>query len=229
MSRAPVVRHLDTSLHRVSTTVALVPLRAPGAGKSRLATVLSPSQRAALAGAMLSDVVAALVGSAVDEVVVVAGGEGAAAAAGALGVGVLLDPPEVTDLDGALHAAAGRLPAEHDLLVVAADLPTLSAADVDAVLQARAEVVVAPTTGGGTGALLRRPGGRMPTAYGPGSAAAHRALAAAHGASVDTVSAPGLALDVDTWADLAALHDTEVGGATARLLPELLGPARRAT
>jgi 2-phospho-L-lactate/phosphoenolpyruvate guanylyltransferase len=206
---------------RTSTT-ALVPLRSPGRGKTRLASVLTPGERAALAGAMLADVAAAFHGTAVDEVIVVAGGPTAAAAASALGLDVVIDPPDVVSLDGALRAAAARLGWRAGLLVVAADLPAVTSDDLEAVLTGETEVVIAPTRDGGTGALLRRPGDAITTAYGRGSAARHRQLARTAGRSVTIVRRSGLAHDVDTRADLAELRRLDVGPATTRLLATLL-------
>lgn len=201
----------------VACTV-LVPLRSPGRGKTRLAGHLSPAARASLAGAMLADVAAALADAAVDELVVVAGGPAAAAAAGALGLDALIDPPDVATLDGALRAAAARIGPRSELLVVAADLPRLTAADLAAVHGDGADVVVAPTADGGTGVLLRRPADVIPTAYGVGSAGRHLALARQAGAAGRTVRRAGAAYDVDTLADLIALRDAPVGPATHRLL-----------
>ncbi|MFA9444782.1 2-phospho-L-lactate guanylyltransferase [Egicoccus sp. AB-alg6-2] len=201
-----------------SNTVALVPLRAPGVGKTRLADALSPERRAALAGAMLADVCDALAVAAVDALVVVAGGEAAAAAACALGLEVVLDPPGCDGLDAALWAAQQRVGPVGALLVVTADLPRLAADDVTAVLDTDAEVVVAPTDDGGTGGLLRRPGDVMPTAYGPRSARRHRIEAAARGLRVATCHRPGFATDVDTLGDLASLRTGPLGRATTAVL-----------
>jgi 2-phospho-L-lactate/phosphoenolpyruvate guanylyltransferase len=201
----------------VACTV-LVPLRSPGRGKTRLAEHLSPAARASLAGAMLSDVAAALADAAIDELVVVAGGQAAAAAAAALGLDALIDPPEVATLDGALRAATGRIGPRPELLVVAADLPRLTAGDLAAVRADAADVVVAPTVDGGTGVLLRRPADVVPTRYGVGSAARHLALARRAGVTASTVRRAGAAYDVDTLADLTALRDAPVGPATRRLV-----------
>ncbi len=203
--------------------VALVPLRAPGEGKSRLADVLDPEQRAALSVAMLADVTAALAAGGLAEIVVVAGGDAAVAAGGELGLEVLPDPAGCSGLDDALAAAARRVGGHRHTLVVAADLPHLRADDVRAVLEPDAEVVIAPTAAGGTGALLRRPAAVIGTAYGPGSALAHHALAIAAGVRTAWVDRGGLHLDVDTFTDLAALTELELGPATARVLPQLLG------
>ncbi len=207
---------------------ALVPLRAPGAGKTRLATVLSRDARAALAVAMLRDVMGALEDGGVTEVVVAAGGAGAVEVATNLGLVAVVDPPDAPDLNAALAAACRRVGVEQDVLVVAADLPRLRAEDVTALLETDAEVVVAPTAAGGTGALLRRPASVIPTAYGPGSARRHLDLASRAGVSARTLDRDGLFHDVDTFTDLAALHEMELGAATAALLPRLLGGYRLA-
>jgi 2-phospho-L-lactate/phosphoenolpyruvate guanylyltransferase len=214
----------DHAPRPVDRVTALVPLRAPGEGKTRLAGTLSVTGRAALAGAMLADVTAALDAAPVDRIVVAADGPAAVAAASALGLETLADPPGTRSLDGALAAAASRLGPTAALLVVAADLPHLRAEDVVALLASDAEVVVAPTTDGGTGGLLRRPGDACRTAYGPGSARAHLALGRAAGRRVAEVPLAGFAHDVDVAADLAALTGRDrppVGRRTASVLAEL--------
>lgn len=200
-------------------TVALIPLRSPGHGKTRLRGVLSSDRRAALAGAMLADVVTALRDAEVTRLVVAASGPAAAAAGSALGVDICLDPPGVGSLDGAIAAATQQIGAPSSLLVVAADLPRLTGPEVRHLLDQDAEVVVAPTRGGGTGGLLRRPATRITTAYGPGSAAAHLALAHRAGASTTSVALTGFEEDVDTAEDLlrlAAGH--QLGRATSMLM-----------
>jgi 2-phospho-L-lactate/phosphoenolpyruvate guanylyltransferase len=207
--------------------VAVLPLQTPGAGKRRLAGALDVDQRAALATAMLADVVRALETAGLDEVVVAAAGPRAATAARDLGLPALLDPPGQLGLNAALTAACTRLGADREQLIVAADLPCLTAADVTAVLGADAEVVVAPTSERGTGLLLRRPAAVIETAYGPASADRHLALARAAGVRAVTVERLGCHHDVDTLSDLAALLELEPGPATIAALPHLLG--RRAS
>lgn len=202
---------------------AIVPLRT--GGKTRLAPVLASSERAALAGAMLADVASALHAARVERVVVAAQGPPAIAAADALGLEVLPDASE-GGLDQALRHAATRVGRSEGLLVAAADLPRLTAADVEQVLACPAAVVVAPTRDAGTGGLLRRPPDAIPTAYGPGSAQAHLRRAADAGLRGQVVSAPGFAHDVDTLADLEQLQRGPLGAATARVLAELGLPRR---
>ncbi len=205
-------------------TIALVPLRAPGEGKSRLADVLDPEQRAILSMAMLDDVTASLAAAGLTEIVVVAGGRTAAIAGRGLGLDVLLDPAGCGGLDDALSSAVRRVGSHRQTLIVTADLPRLRPGDVQGVLEPDAEVVIAPTAAGGTGALLRRPAAVIGTAYGPGSAIAHRALAIAAGARTVCVDRDGIHHDVDTFTDLVALTEVELGPATAAVLPRLLGP-----
>ena len=213
-------------MHR-DRVVAVVPLRAPGDGKTRLAPALDRDARAALAGAMLADVVAALRGADV-HVVVAAGGPSAAAAGSALRTDVIMDPPGTTSLDLAVEHARRQLEPLAALLVVQADLPLLRPADVEAVLASESAVVVAPTDDGGTSALLRRPAGVVPTAYGRDSARTHRRLAVDAGITPHVVRRPGLALDVDVHEDLRALAGRAVGPATAAVLAALASEAETA-
>ncbi len=63
----------------------------------------------------------------------------------------------------------------------------------------------------------------MGTRFGAGSAAAHRALAAEHGAPFRELALPALAIDLDRPEDLAALLDSESAAAprTRALLARL--------
>jgi 2-phospho-L-lactate/phosphoenolpyruvate guanylyltransferase len=218
---------------RAVPLVAVVPLRSPGVGKTRLAPTLTVEERAALAGAMLADVLAALRAAPLDRIIVAAGGPAAAAAAAALGVEVVSDPATLATstssasrLDAALAAAASRLGGPVDLLIVAADLPRLTGDAVTRLVAEDAEVVVAPTRDGGTGGLLRRPADACATAYGAGSAARHASLARAAGRRTAVLDLPGFRDDVDVAADLDRLRsrlDAPLGPCTAAVLARL-GP-----
>ncbi len=203
----------------------VLPLRNPSEGKTRLAPVLDAHLRRALVEAMFSDVVRAVtddrVAGMVGDVVVAAQGPEALALAHRHGLTVVPDP----DGDGGLvtavaHATASL--ADRDVAVIAADLPCLTPGDVQALLHPDVEVVVAPTRRGGTGGLVRRPGGCLVAAYGPDSA--RRNVTAGHGAGlrVATVDTPGLHGDVDVAGDLTALATAEVGPATSVLIDALL-------
>lgn len=220
MAASKPVQDAQVASAPMSTTV-LVPLRAPGEGKTRLSPALSADERAVLAAAMLEDVAAALRDAPVDRVVVVAGGPAAAQVARDLDLEVVLDPVGISGLDAALAAAARRIGVLDTLLVVTADLPRLRTADVSAVLDTDAEVVVAPTGDGGTGGLLRRPADAIATAYGPGSAARHLRAGSVGGRRTQRVERLGFRDDIDTARDLAALAVGPLGSATAALLPRI--------
>ena len=192
--------------------IALVPLR--GDGKSRLDAAVDPEDRGALVAAMLDDVLAALWDGGVDDVLILAGDERAVALASGRGLTFLPDrtstdgSPPVGDarLRAAVDAALGSVPAEHVRLVVAADLPRLSAAEVATVLAEQAEVVVVPTAGGGTALLRLAPSVTIAAAYGDGSAGAHLRTADLTGRSSALLDLPGARHDVDAAADLDALR-----------------------
>lgn len=209
----------------LGSTLAIVPLRGPGSGKTRLAPSgedgpgLEPSERAVLTSAMLSDVLSAVRGSPITTAVVAAADAAASTLATALGVGVVRDPPSA-DLNEALHAAVGRIPAD-TVVIVTADLPCLTADDLTELVSRDAQVVVGPTADGGTSALLRRPPTVIPTAYGPGSATRHLDIARSAGITSAVVDRPGFRTDVDTWDDLRGLLSADVGPATAAFLERL--------
>lgn len=209
--------------------VALVPLRSPGAGKTRLrAAGLTETQRAQLSAAMFADVVAALRASSIDRIVVAAKGAAAEVTARAVGLTVHPDPPRAGSLDEAIAATAATLDAAGSLLVVMADLPRLGPEDVDEVIGTEAAVVVAATDDGGTGALMRRPPNVMGTAYGTGSADRHVLRAEAAGLTVRRITTPGFSSDVDTIDDLRQLGELRLGEATRRVLNEVLPDPERA-
>ena len=91
-------------------------------------------------------------------------------------------------------------------VVIPADLPLVTGEDLDAMVEALPGVpgvVVCPTADGGTGGLLRAPGGIVPPCYGPGSADAHVDAARRAGVPVRRLLLPGLALDLDRPSDIA--------------------------
>ena len=155
-------------------TVAVVPVRILGEGKSRLAGVLSPPRRAALVHSMLRRVLAAL-GAArrIDRIVVVTPDEQLPLPAG---IEVLHD--HGTGLNAAVRLAQTQLAAQgaSAMLVVAADAPQVTAEEIDRLIERSRELdvaVVPDRRGEGTNALWLRLPIRLMPQYGPGSAAAH--------------------------------------------------------
>lgn len=201
--------------------LALVPVRDPGRGKTRLSNVLGRDARAALIGAMLADVVTALHGAGLERIVVLAGGPAASSAATALGVDVLLDPPGEQGLNAALLAASRRIRASASI-VVPADLPLLTPDDVIQLAETAGEVVVAATQDGGTGGLLRRPAWVIDPIYGGRSAARHLLAARKAGYSAERADIPGFTIDVDDADDLQLVSGhPALGQVTAHVLRDI--------
>lgn len=184
---------------------ALIPVKARGAGKTRLAPALCPDERAALVEEMLAHV-AGVAGEVVGRTVLLGPAREELARAG---VEAIADPGG--GLNAALGHALGEIAARADaparVIVLAADLPALAAGELArlAALPAAAVGLAPDRHGTGTNALsLPLPevaGWRFH--YGTGSADRHRDMAQMLGLNAVTITAPGLAKDIDEPADLA--------------------------
>jgi 2-phospho-L-lactate guanylyltransferase len=212
----------------VSRPLAVVPVKPLAAALGRLAGVLGPAERQALQAAMLADLLAVCrAASALGGTLVVTADPAVGVLARIGGARVVEEPaPAGMNAAVALGLAAAAAAGAPAALVLTADLPLARPEDLDAVVAAAPPApgaALAPSRDGtGTNALLLGPPGAFPTRLGPGSLARHLAEAARAGAAVALVDRPGLALDVDTPADLAALRAAGAGGATGEALA-LLG------
>ncbi|MGR4863074.1 2-phospho-L-lactate guanylyltransferase [Caulobacter sp. LARHSG274] len=187
---------------------AVVPLKARGQRKTRLAAALSAEARDLYSERMFDHVASQLADCpGIDEVTVLAparpqGWSGAWAPDGGLGLNA-----ELMRLRATLGGAR--------VLVVHADLPWLCAADVAALLQAThtADLALAPDRhGSGTNAVALA--GDLPFGFcfGPQSLALHRVQRP--GCAI--VVRPGLSFDVDTPEDLAIMRRTPARDAVER-------------
>ena len=174
---------------------AIVPARIGGARKSRLSGVLSADQRERLAERMFDHVLKVL------------------NAHERIGECIVLSPaapidaqqrwsedkgrglnPELTELRSGL--------ARHDVVILHADLPFLSAGDVTDLLEAADEagIAIAPDRlGTGTNGVALKAGQPFRFAFGVGSCAAHRKAA---GPQARLVERHGLGFDIDSPEDL---------------------------
>lgn len=189
----------------------LIPVRPFAEGKSRLAAVLGDGERAALNRRFFDHVfgLACRVATPAHCAVISHAPQirNLAERAGARAI-----VEAATGLNDALTQAAAVMPADAPLLVLSTDLPWLSEADIAAMIMAgtRAEIAIAPDQErSGTNALLLGRAGLIPFLYGPGSLAAHEAAAVSAGLSIVRVERPGLAMDIDTSDQLAALSDRD--------------------
>ncbi|HEY8123447.1 MAG TPA: 2-phospho-L-lactate guanylyltransferase [Myxococcota bacterium] len=209
-------------------SLALVPVKRLGAAKSRLRGALG--ERAdELTLAMLTDLLAALIGSAPALRVFVVTPD-AAVAQVARACGAEARVADDAGLNEGLAAASAELarPGE-PVLVVLGDVAGATPQEIRALFDALAALggrgaVLAPSRDGGTAALLRAPHEAMATRFGTGSAAAHRALAEASGLAFRELALPALAIDLDRPEDLAVLLATDSAAAPrTRALLQRLG------
>lgn len=129
-----------------------------------------------------------------------------------------LDRPGLPGLNAALRFGARVLRARDPGSTVGAlqaDLPALRPAELGRALVAAGGrgAFVPDHEGTGTTLLLSAPGAELDPRFGPGSAAAHGASAAAVGADL-----PSLRRDVDTPRDLASARALGLGPRTERVL-----------
>jgi 2-phospho-L-lactate guanylyltransferase len=174
---------------------ALVPLKAAAARKSRLSDSLSGEARFCLSETLFHHLLEVLARSPdVGRVVVLS-------EARPKGWAGLWLRDHGGGLNNEVDAAARELGGQN-LLVIHADLPAVSPDDIAALISAAGDgVALAPDRhGAGTNAIALACVSGFRFAFGPGSFMRHRERAA----SARIVNRPGLALDIDTPADLAA-------------------------
>lgn len=205
--------------------VVLVPVKPPALGKSRLggSLGLGDLDRRDLAAAMALDTVEACrAATLVAEVLAVTDDAGFSAELAGIGCHTIPDGAS-EDLNGTLRQAAAdahrRWP---DLVPVAilGDLPALRPAELDEALgsvEPGRPAYVADADGSGT-TLYTAGYEEFAPRFGPGSAAAHEAVAAEV-----TGALPGLRRDVDDLADLQQARRLGLGPRTRRRTASLAG------
>ncbi len=185
----------------------IIPIKAKGDGKQRLASVLDADQRANLVRHMLNHVVEIVgVSAGVDRLCLLGPDDyGLSHIMRLSDQGDGLNPALTAALAVAKSAGASRV------VFIAADLPLLRPKDVERLCHAPDNtplpntIIIAPDRhGSGTNALsLPLPAaGQFRFAYGAGSFAAHDAEAYRLGLDVDIIHSKGLARDIDMPEDL---------------------------
>ncbi|HYN87851.1 MAG TPA: 2-phospho-L-lactate guanylyltransferase [Ardenticatenaceae bacterium] len=192
----------------------LVPAKKPALSKTRLAPLLPAGSRAALARRLLARLLGLLAAARerelIAEVVVVSPDPGLLMMASGRGARPLVERRH--DLNGALAEAQRYAMAQGAAatLVLPTDLPLLCMADLARIVargRRAPQVVLAPCSrDGGTNALLQRPAGLIPFAFGGGSARYHAALARERGIPLARVQTPGLDFDLDLPEDWQRLY-----------------------
>jgi 2-phospho-L-lactate guanylyltransferase len=190
------------------TVWAAVPVKEFTGAKQRLAPLLSPRQREALAAAMLEDVLAALAAAPLDGIMVNTLDPVATELARRYCARVVTDDAR-SGHTGAVTAMARILTAEgHDMLTVPGDIPRVTAAEIVAVLEARKpapSLTIVPARDElGSNAMLCSPPLVMPFRFGDNSYFPHLATARSLGIEPTIVRLPGIGLDIDQPDDVDA-------------------------
>jgi 2-phospho-L-lactate guanylyltransferase len=233
-----------------TTAQALVPMKDLVQAKSRLAGLLRPAERRALAQAMVEDVLSVLCchGN-IARITILSDDPGAGLLARKYGAQVW---PEsmlgAHGLNSLVQAASERLLADgaQPLVVLHGDLPLLTAADISAVLSGQRDlqglIIGCDRQGRGTN-LLGFDAASMPRfCFGIDSCAAHVTSARDAGVPVEILHRAGISMDVDEAADLKCvmdqlhsnlttntaqlLHDTKLGSRVTLALAALSDDAR---
>lgn len=180
--------------------VVLVPVKAFHQAKMRLAPVLSPQQRAALARSMAEHVLQA---AAPLPVAVVCDDDEVAAWARDCGAVVLPEPGR--GLNGAVAAAVTQLEGQGftRLIVAHSDLPLAN--NLSRLATVRGIALVPDRREDGTNVISLPAGCGFGFTYGAGSFDRHRREALRTGLAWQVIHDPGLAWDVDFPADMSAV------------------------
>ena len=186
--------------------------------KTRLAPVLPPDERRALAEAMFRDVLAAALGAkAADHVAVVTSDAGLLAMARAANA-LAIDEEFPRGLNVAIALATSALIAEgaETVCTLLSDIPLVTAEDVDAVFAAmpsgRGAVLVPSRDFSGTNIICRSPADAVPTRFGRLSLVKHLDDCRSADVPARVLRLARPALDLDVIADLAEFE--RAGSAT---------------
>jgi len=189
---------------------AALPVKEFADAKQRLAPLLTPPQREALAATMLEDVLAALAGANLAGILVNTLDPLAAGLAHRYGARVITDDARAGHT-GAVAAMARVLTREgHDgMLVLPGDIPRVTAGEINALIAAHREApsfTIAPAHDElGSNGVLCLPPEAVPLRFGDNSYFPHLDTARRHGIEPTIVPLAGFALDIDHPDDLRAL------------------------
>lgn len=201
--------------------VALVPAKPLSLAKTRLRPALDDGDRIAVAHAMFTDVLQALLGTAsVDRVLVVTADPRLAAHARAAGAGVV-DEGAPRGLNGAvaLGTAVATEQGAQSIVVVLSDVPLVRGTDVEDMLgrTPRPGICVVPSKEGtGTNAIVHRPPGIVAPCFGGRSLERHASTAERRQVACTIWRNPRIAFDIDEPGDLTTFAASASATATYR-------------
>jgi 2-phospho-L-lactate guanylyltransferase len=203
----------------------LLPVKDFKDAKQRLAAVLDPEQRAGLASAMLADVLDALsAANQPERIVVYTASESVIRHVAPFGFQIIREH-EVHGHSAAVNSLLPALLAESQrVLVIASDLPHLSADEIDRAFTVECgSIGIMPSRDGtGTNGLLFTSPSFISVDYGDGSFIRHKKAALHSGFTPAVFEMIGIAFDIDTPEDLRLFtEDPRLESETWRFLRRL--------
>jgi len=212
---------------------AVVPIKATADAKQRLGDAVAPALRPRLALAMAEDVLAALAASGLTGLIVVTIDEAAAALAARYGAHVFADGAR-DGQTGAVAAAARRLARDGRgaMLTIPGDVPLVTPEEIAQIVAAHTRtpnfVIVPAHDARGSNAILCSPPDAVPLKFGDDSFFPHLDAARRAGLEPKILRLPGLGLDIDNPADLAAFMKIPSNTRARALLEAAAEPASAA-
>jgi 2-phospho-L-lactate guanylyltransferase len=191
-------------------TFAIIPVKRFENSKTRLSSILSPDERAKLAGLMLDDTLATLETIGL-QVLVVSGDRRAKEIADSHGATFIREEKDNGVNSAVALADRYCVNAEADAtsIVVPQDLPLLNAGDINEMMGAAKEkkcIAICPSLRyDGTNVLLRRPPNAINTHYDNSSYEMHLKAASDAGIPAHVMELERLMFDIDTPQDVAQL------------------------
>jgi 2-phospho-L-lactate guanylyltransferase len=189
---------------------AVVPVKERGSAKERLASMLRPEVRQALALAMLEDVLAALTATpGIAGIMVVTVDAEAGRLASHYG-GQVIETGARNGHTGAVAAAARLLAIQGrpGMLALPGDIPLVTSAEITQLLAAHAPApsftIVPSHDEQGSNAIACSPPDAVPLRFGENSFYPHLQVAEACGIRPNVLHLPGIALDIDNPEDVVS-------------------------
>lgn len=190
----------------------LIPVKNLSHSKQRLAEVLTQESRTELARAMLLDILETLSKWQGLPVSVVTGDSAATEMARNFDFDVIADSQNTGETDAiAMATAVCESRGAKSTLVIPGDVPLVEGSELGAILRSaptEGSVLVPAADGRGTNAIWRRPCGLFPLRFGNDSFLPHHKKAVATQKPCVVMNFPGIALDIDSPADLRQLAMT---------------------
>lgn len=209
---------------------AIVPIKELDGAKQRLAPLLSPAQRRALIEVMMGEVLEAVAGAkSLAGVMVVTLDPQATALASRLGARVTTDGAR-DGHTGSVTAGLRLLAREghRGMITLPADIPAATSQEIDLVVAAHLPApsfTISPAHDDlGSNAVICSPPDAVPLRFGDNSYFPHLDAAWRCGIEPTVIRQPGIAMDIDHPADLAAfLRLPQSAGTRTRALLEEMG------